>query len=91
MATKAQDISNCVSAPLDEVSDSSPGKWSLCYNSTQNLLSFSVMLNPPAGLIEASTPLSSSIDSDGLNDMINYLYQVKNQMQKQKKSGNNSN
>ncbi|BFT29933.1 hypothetical protein D210916BOD24_11090 [Alteromonas sp. D210916BOD_24] len=91
MASKTQDISNCVSAPFDEVDSTSPGKWSLCYNGAQNLLSLSVSLSPPAGLIESSTPLSSTINSEGLTSMINYLYQVKNQMQKSKQAGNSGN
>ena len=82
----AQDISNCLSASFDPGDDSSPGNWSLCYNQNKNSLSLSVHLNPPGSIIESATPLVSTIDPQGLTEMINFLYQVNLQVQKQAKT-----
>ncbi len=80
----AQDISNCLNAPFDPTNGTSPGSWSLCYNQHQNNLSLSIHLAQPGGMME-SAPLVSTIDSDGLKGMIEFLYQVNMQMQQQSK------
>lgn len=91
MATnsKTQSISNCISADFQATGDNkeAPGRWSLCYDIEGKELSFSVNLNPPIGLMDASMNLSSTISPTGLNDMITYLYQVKNLIA----SGSNNN
>ncbi|WP_428243360.1 hypothetical protein [Gynuella sp.] len=84
---KTQDISNCLSAPFDPQNGASPGKWSLCYNQNQNQLSMSINLTPPITSIE-STTLQSTIDTDGLKDMIQFLYQVNMAMQQKKDKQN---
>ena len=83
--SKTQDVSNCLMVPFQDVNGSSPGSWSLCYNQSQNTLSLAADVNPPG-----SGPLVSTIDADGLKDIIEFLYQVNMWMQQasNKNSGN---
>lgn len=79
--TKTQDVSNCLMVPFQPDSNGkSPGSWSLCYNQSQNTLSMTVDLSPPGSIMETD-PLVSNIDSDGLKDMTEFLYQVNMWMQ----------
>lgn len=85
---KSQDISNCLSANFDKNSNgNSPGSWSVCYNPVQKTLSLSVMIEPSGSIMEPTSTLVSTIDSTGLTEMINFLYQVNVQLQKQQKGG----
>lgn len=84
---KSQDISNCLSAKFDQDSNgNSPGTWSVCYNPVQKSLSLSVTVEPSGSIMEPTPTLVSTIDSSGLTEMINFLYQVNAQLQKQQKS-----
>ena len=82
--SSSQDVSNCVSAPFDPVDGNSPGSWSLCYNGVQNSLTMSSKINSSENPLAPPPNLVSTIDEQGLNDLIAFLYQVKMMMQKQK-------
>lgn len=87
---QSQDISNCLSAAFDTVNGTSPGSWSLCYNSNQNTLSLSATVTTPDSVLEPAPKLVSTIDTKGLSDMITFIYQVNLQMQKKVKNSNSA-
>lgn len=90
-ATSSQDISNCASAPFDPVDGTSPGNWSFCYNPNKNNLTMSVNISNPDNPLEPTPKLVSTIDAKGLTDLINFVYQVNMQMQKQSKNSQSGN
>lgn len=91
MSSTTQDISNCINAPFDPINQgdkTSLGNWSLCYNQHKNLLSLSVRIQP--GTMLDTPSLVSTIDADGLKDMIEFLYQVNMRMQQAAKTSQKS-
>ncbi|EKE84410.1 hypothetical protein [Idiomarina xiamenensis] len=78
-SSQAQDVSNGVSAPFDTVDGSSPGSWSINYNVKSNLLTFNVQQSQPGAMLD-SAPLVSTIDAAGLQDILEFLFQVKARM-----------
>ncbi|MDX3774889.1 hypothetical protein QE250_12240 [Chromatiaceae bacterium AAb-1] len=78
---QSRNISNCIKAPFDPVDKVSPGDWSICYNQQQNVLTLAVQQNH-LGTMKESHLLVSTIDADGLSEMIDFLAHIQMRMQK---------
>ncbi|MDP5135014.1 hypothetical protein ORJ04_03510 [Rheinheimera baltica] len=79
--SQPKDIFNCIKAPFDPVDKSIPAEWSICYGMQQNQLQLTVQIKQ-LELLNAGSDLVSTINADGLNEMIEFLGQVKMRMQK---------
>ncbi len=87
-------VSSCISgnfSVLNNQPDES-SRWSFCYNKSENSACMSVFVSTPPLIIDNSLQhLESDLSVDDINQLITWLYQVKNQMsQAQNKSKSDS-
>lgn len=78
---QSKTISNCIKAPFDPVGTVSPGDWLICYNQQQNTLTLMVQQNASAQAKE-NPALVSTINTEGLSVMLDFLANVQMRMQK---------
>ena len=81
--TKSHNISNSISASFNKPNNSaeSPGQWSISYDPESKSLSLNVDIEPSFLIDEPNSSLISTIDPEGLTDMLEFLMNVNRTLQ----------